>query len=110
MSLSTRMEKQPKTTFSQEVSITDEHIDLVQAPRGQRTIKITVRLWTDGIAPEGHVRAKHAWPHGVVTVMANQTHGIPRQPPKPFNHWNELPLAIAQALQAAGVVLEDGRP
>lgn len=73
------------------------------AGHGQKTIKVQINFWTDNIAPKGYIKPKHCWPSGMVTVPANPAHGIRSQDPIPFNKFEDLPDAIQQALEEAGV-------
>jgi hypothetical protein len=81
----------------------------VVAAHGDRTIKVTVALWTDSIATNpGRIVPKQAWPTGMVEVRANPSHGISSGEPIPFNTWNDLQGAVEQALENAGVTLRHG--
>ena len=76
------------------------------APHGEKTIELTVRFWTDDIAPrKGQVVPKHAWTHGTVRPVTNATHGITRGKAVPFNSLMEIGRAIEKALIAQGVSL-----
>jgi hypothetical protein len=46
------------------------------AAQGERMIKVKLRFWTNDIAEEGKVVAKHAWSAGVIRMERNNTHGI----------------------------------
>jgi len=77
----------------------------VEAPQGERMIVLTVRLWTNKIAPRGKVVTKHAHAAGVVRVEPNETHNIGSLKPIPFGSMLDLPRAIEKALLAARVRL-----
>lgn len=67
-------------------------------PTDNKTIQISIKLWTDGIAEDGKVDPKHAWDSGVVTLPANTRHGITSSEPVNFNSWGELSAAIEKLL------------
>ena len=51
----------------------DEH----EAKHGEKTIALTVYLFTDEIATEkGKIVPKHAWTSGTVALRSNRAHGI----------------------------------
>ena len=84
----------------------------VPAPRGHRTIQARNYFWSDGIAPEGagYVEPKVASKTGTVDIKANKAHGIPSQAdPIPFDSYEDLPVALEQALARVGIVLRDQR-
>ena len=81
----------------------------VFANRGEKTIEVRVRFWTNDIAEtEGHIRPKHCWSYGVVTVPHNGSHGISSGDPRTFNSLMELTFAIEQALIDADVKIHTG--
>ncbi len=76
-----------------------------KAPWGERTIKMTVRFWTDDIASgSGRIRPKHAWTSGDVALAANDAHGITRRRRK-FNSLGELAAVIERLLIEGDVKL-----
>jgi hypothetical protein len=83
-------------------------MEKITAKRGERTIKVTVDLWTDKIASRvrGEIMPGHAWRYGVVNVRANHAHGI-KSTVHPFNCFEDLPKVIEKALKNQGVVLHD---
>jgi hypothetical protein len=76
---------------------------------GEKMLELTVRLWTNDIAPEGQVRQKHAHARGVVKVVVNKTHGIEDQRPTPFNSIAELGVAIEDLMIEHGIALHPSR-
>ncbi len=74
-------------------------------------IKITVSLWTDGIAPtKGHIDPKHAWAAGTVNTPKNKSHGIdPLKKPIKFNSIEELPKKIEKLLKEQKIILHYGK-
>jgi hypothetical protein len=76
-----------------------------------KTIGLTIRLWTDGISPvKGQISPGNAWAGGMVRVQANPAHGLKAGEDVPFNRWAELVPAIEQALENSGVTLHIGSP
>jgi hypothetical protein len=67
--------------------MTNHQKKTVTANRGERTIPITIRLWTDGLAPKGEVLPRHAYGSGVIRLAPNKTHGIKGTSPVPFTTW-----------------------
>jgi hypothetical protein len=79
---------------------------VIDPPRGQRTIKVTIQFYTDNIADEpGKALARHAADVGVVGLPANAAHGIKSGPGVHFNSMAELPAAIERALIRAGITI-----
>lgn len=79
-------------------------------PTDNKTIQISIKLWTDEIAEtKGQVDPKHAWDFGVVTLPVNTRHDIKSSDPVTFNSWAELPAAIEKLLVREGVRLHKGR-
>ena len=82
----------------------------VPAPHGQKGIQVKIDFFTDGFAPKDHIEPKQAWAGGVVSIKANKAHGIPGGINKPFNRMSEIPLAIEDVLEQAGVQFCIGKP
>ena len=82
-----------------------DHPKTVKAQRGEKTIPITIRLWTDTLAPNGEVMPKHAFGSGVVRLAPNKTHGIKGTAPVPFTTWTELLSTLERVLADNGVTL-----
>jgi hypothetical protein len=79
-----------------------------RAPHGAKTIQVIINLWTDGIAPPGHIRPRHAWNTGTVRVKTNSAHRITSRTPAPFGDHRglkELPVVVSRVLKRAGVKL-----
>ncbi len=84
--------------------------DEVQANHGEKMIEVSVRFWTNDIAEtEGHIKQKHCWSSGTVTLPRNGSHGISSEEPQPFNSLMELTSAIEQAMIDAGIRMHTGR-
>jgi len=79
----------------------------VPANQGDKTIELTVRFWTDGIASKkGNVIPKHGWAAVVVYMHAGSpAHGFKPQDPIPFSTLMELPGTIEKVLTKQGVQL-----
>ena len=82
-----------------------DHPKTVKAQRGEKTIPITIRLWTDGLAPKGEVVPKHGYGSGVVRLVSNKTHGIKGTAPVPFTTWTELLSTLERVLVENGITL-----
>lgn len=75
-----------------------------KAPVGERTIEVRLRFWTDGIASkEGHFLPGFCLESGKAFVIANATHGVPAGNQVDFKNLDDLPRAVAKALESAGV-------
>lgn len=73
---------------------------------GDRTIKIELHFWTDGIASErGKVVPKVCWDSGMIHILKNEGHGIERLEPIPFNSLSELEQKLEEAFRKAGIVV-----
>jgi hypothetical protein len=86
----------------------------LEAPHGEKTIEISIRLHTDKIADEpNHIVPKHAWDSGFVTIVANKSHGIKKLEDKnttlPFNSLLELGNKIEDLLIMHGITLHASR-
>jgi|HubBroStandDraft_1064217.scaffolds.fasta_scaffold35763_2 hypothetical protein len=81
--------------------------DAVKAPHGQKTIALTIRFWTDGIAPKGKVAPGKAWNSGMVRFKMSETHGIEDCDWVPFDNLEAVVPAIKKAARRAGVKLLD---
>ncbi len=76
------------------------------AKYGEKTIKLTVYLFTENIAKEeSKVEPKHAWTNGSVSLISNKTHGITSGDRHPFNSLLEIPKAIEDALIEGEITL-----
>jgi hypothetical protein len=84
------------------------------APRGQRTIRLTIALWADDIVEgKGMILPGHAWDTGAVYMVRNESHRImkPRKP-EPFGDsrsLDELPGVVRRILRRHGVTLHRDR-
>jgi hypothetical protein len=78
-----------------------------EAARGERTLTLKVRFWTDKIAEgEGQIVPRHVWGKGMVIVEANRSHGLNRTGEGvAFNSLLELPRAIEKALIAEKITV-----
>ena len=77
-----------------------------KALRGERTLEIRVRLWTDGIADgKGLIRPKHAWSAGFVRVKPNKSHGVTTCPDLKFNSLMELPAVLEKIFIKHGITI-----
>lgn len=84
--------------------------DGVQASRGEKTIEVQIRFWTNNIAEtEDQIRPKHCWSSGTVRVPQNNLHGISSGGSQTFNSLMELTSAIEQAMIDAGIRMHTGR-
>ena len=84
----------------------DTDPDEVDAKKGEKTIEITIRLWTDGIAKQPKkIRRKHALAKGTVRIQKNESHGITSGKKVPFQSLLGLGSAIEKALKQQGIVL-----
>ena len=82
----------------------------VIAGHGEKMIEVRVCFWTNDIAEsEGHIRPRHCWSSGMVTVPHNSSHGISSGDPRPFNSLMELTHAIEQAMIDADIRMHTGR-
>lgn len=79
------------------------------AKHGEKTIEITVRLWTNDIAELGRVVPKHARTSGVVKVEANKLHGISDSKPVPFHSLLDLNSVIERLLIFHEITLHPSR-
>lgn len=81
-------------------------MEAVKAPKGERTIELTVRFFTDDIDNRsGYVVPKHAQECGAVHINANKSHGIKSQDPIIFNSLPQLHAAIERVLIQNGINL-----
>ncbi len=74
---------------------------------GEKMIQVRLRFWTNKIARQkGKVLPKEAWTSGMVTIDANEAHGIkPRHKPMPFHSLMDIPVVIEKILIANGIKL-----
>ncbi len=78
--------------------------------RGQKTIKVTLYFFTDGLRENNN---KFAWDCGIAHLNANKAHGIKtskngktlRKEMCVFNSIEELPAAVRNALKESGISL-----
>ena len=77
-----------------------KEIEEREAKRGEKTISLNVRLWTDGIAEkDGMIVPKHAVAAGEVQIRKNESHSIkPTGKPVIFNTPMQLLKAIEELL------------
>lgn len=74
------------------------------AKHGEKTIRVSVKFWTDGIAAKkNHVVPGHCWEGGFVNVEANPTHELKAGQPVPFNTFEDLVPTVIGVLDDAGV-------
>ena len=80
----------------------DEH----DAKHSEKTIALTVYLFTDGIAAEkGKIVPKHACAHGTVALRSNPSHRIKSRAQHNFNSLLEITKAIEDALIEGEIIL-----
>jgi hypothetical protein len=79
----------------------------INAPRGEKTIRLTVVFFTNKLAEnKGEQIPKHAWSGGRVIMQSNTAHGIkPGSDDGFFHDLLELPKAIGEVLANNGIVL-----
>jgi len=76
----------------------------ITVKHGDKMIKLTVYLWTDGLTGEAD---KVAWDYGTVNAKANKTRGIkPHKSGVQFRSLDELPAAIRKCATMHGITLE----
>jgi hypothetical protein len=81
-------------------------IEEIEAPYGTKTLEITIKFWTDGLAEtEDKILPKHMHNSGTIRLAANKTHGIPGEKPTPFGSITELPAKIEQLLEHHKIVV-----
>ena len=73
--------------------------------RGQKTIALTIRFWTNEIASEGKVSPGKCWDSGMARFDMNEAHGITDHEWVPFANLAGLSEAIRRAAERAGVEL-----
>jgi len=73
--------------------------------RGDRTIEVSIRFWTDKITTKGAVIQKHAWDSGTITMKRNSLHCIRPKTSKPFNSILDLPSVLAKVLEEHEIAL-----
>ena len=75
---------------------------------GEKTIKIEISLFTDGIASDKEsIVPKHAWKKGSIRFKANKTHGIKSKQPLMFNDYEEMHDKIEELLQSEEIVFRE---
>ena len=78
----------------------------VRAPRGEKTIQLTIRFFTNELASApGNVWPKHAWDRGSVYPIVNRAHGIDHPEGATFNSLPQLIVAIEKVLVKTGIQL-----
>lgn len=81
-------------------------------PIGKRAIVVTLRFHTDGIADQAnHIVPGFCYESGFVNVLKedNSAHGIKQKQSIVFDRLDQLPNAVAQALDEAGVFVVRNR-
>jgi hypothetical protein len=92
--------------FKEENTVMAKQARGTTADHGDKTIELTVRFWTDNIAPtKGKIIPKNGWAAGVVYIHKSPAHGFEPQDPIPFNTLMELPGKIEKVLANHGVQL-----
>jgi hypothetical protein len=82
----------------------------VEARRGDKTIEVTVRFWTDDITEDpGKILPKHAWTSGMVRMKENESHGIKAGKWVPFNSLFGIGPAIEEVLAKQEIVLHPSK-
>jgi hypothetical protein len=78
---------------------------------GEKMIQVRLRFWTNKLAAKrGRVLPKQAWTSGMVTIDANETHGIKsRHKSMPFHSLMDIPVVIEKILMANGIKLHPSR-
>ncbi len=84
--------------------------DNVKAKHGEKMIKVEIRFWTNGLAESpGHIKPKHCWSAGNVSVPKNESHGIRSGNRKSFNTLMELTARIERVMADAGIRIHRGQ-
>lgn len=79
------------------------------AEHGEKTIRITIRFWTNNISKKpGYVVKKECWDKGVVNVGTNKAHGLKMGKPIHFNSFMDIPSKIARLLKMHNIKLHRG--
>ncbi|MFH1638810.1 MAG: hypothetical protein ABIB93_00600 [Chloroflexota bacterium] len=74
---------------------------------GEKTIKLTIYLFTDNIAEKkGNIVKKHAWKRGTVCLQKNESHGIKGTSGKNLNSWKELSTCVDNVLSEQNIILQ----
>ena len=76
--------------------------------QNQKTIRINVHFWTDGIVDPPNILPKHALAAGTVSLRANPSHGIKASDPIPFNSPMQIAGCIEELLIREGITLHVG--
>lgn len=81
-----------------------------KAPYGEKTIEITIRLWTNSISrKKGHQVKKECWDSGSVYMHENLSHGIKASQPIQFHSLLDLPSKIEQLITRQQIRLHPGK-
>jgi hypothetical protein len=73
--------------------------------KSEKMIVLELRFWTNHIARNGKVRAKHAWTSGMVRARANTLHGIKAKRTRPFYTLADMPATVQRVLIEHGITL-----
>ena len=81
-------------------------MDEREAKPGEKTIRLTVYLFTDEIATEkGKIVPKHAWTSGEVVLKSNPSHGIKSGAKRHFHSLLGMATAIEDLLIEGEIIL-----
>jgi hypothetical protein len=81
-----------------------------KAAPNERTIELKIRFFTNKLAKgNGHVVPKHAHGDGMVSIVANPTHGIMKNGAGvPFHSVAQIAVAVERVLSREGVTIHPG--
>ncbi len=79
------------------------------APHGEKTIEITIRLWTNSISRKrGHQVKRECWDSGTVYMHENISHGIKAAKPIQFHSLLDLPSKVELLITRHRIKLHPG--
>lgn len=77
----------------------------IEAPHGQKMIEVTLRFWTNDIAPtEGKIIPKHMHDSGMMKISVNDVHGITDANPTPFK-LRDLQSRLQELFEAHDIIV-----
>ena len=80
--------------------------------KNNKTIGITIRLWTNDLKVENSKRTQSCWDSGVIMIEGNQSKGIKSENPIPFNSFEDIIPTIKQLCRKNKILIvsDCGKP
>lgn len=79
----------------------------IKPNKKEKTIKVVLYFWTDGLAKPDNIRPKICWDYGVISLPANLSHGI-KSAQTHFSRPSKILLGLEKLFKNQGIKMVHG--